>query len=455
MNEDIAISVENVSKAYRIWDTPGSRLTAPILEETARLFPSESAPGNWLTARARRHYRDFWALKDISFDLRKGESLGIIGRNGSGKSTLLQIIAGTLQPTTGNVQVNGRVAALLELGSGFNPEFTGRENVYLNGAVLGFSRTEMDARFEGIAAFADIGDFIDQPVKTYSSGMMMRLAFAVQTAVEPELLIVDEALAVGDMFFQAKCMARLRKMLSNGLSLLMVSHDPGTIKSLCSEGLLLEQGGMLCLDKADIVSERYFAMKVNASQGNISAPAAPAIAGKGDPSANQWDDFVANRVEFEKYAAFERSGDEKVRFVKVALMDASGQEVSRMDFGQPCRLTMALSVAQPVPSLTWSIHIRDSLQRDVLYADATRHGVDLSNLQSGDKILLECDFALHLKEGFYSVWVACSVPVDLSIGQVEYCDLVPIACQFYSERPQPFPIYAPVLLQARVHGRRF
>ncbi|MCS7352481.1 MAG: ABC transporter ATP-binding protein, partial [Thermoflexus sp.] len=178
-------------------------------------------------------------MRNVSFEVRRGETVGIIGRNGSGKSTLLQIIAGTLAPTEGEVQVKGRVAALLELGSGFNPEFTGRENVYLNGAILGLSREEIDARFDDIAAFADIGEFIDQPVKVYSSGMYARLAFAVAVSLDPDILIVDEILAVGDLALQQRCATRLRQLRDNGLTLLYVSHSPDAIKSICQKALLL------------------------------------------------------------------------------------------------------------------------------------------------------------------------------------------------------------------------
>jgi len=240
MAEDPVISVQNVSKVYRIWANPAARLTAPLQEALAGMMPG--SPGRWLKTGAASSYRDFWALKDIGFEVKKGEAVGIIGRNGSGKSTLLQIIAGTLQPTTGTVRVRGRVAALLELGSGFNPEFTGRDNVYLNGAVLGLPRSEIDARFDAIAAFADIGDFIDQPVKTYSSGMMLRLAFAVQTQVEPDVLIIDEALAVGDALFQKRCFQQMEKLRSAGATLLFVSHDQESIRTLTSRAILLKAG---------------------------------------------------------------------------------------------------------------------------------------------------------------------------------------------------------------------
>jgi lipopolysaccharide transport system ATP-binding protein len=224
-NNEVVVSTANLGKVYRIYDQPQDRLKLMLFARFGRTYG-----------------REFWALRNVSFQVRRGESLGIIGRNGSGKSTLLQLIAGTLTPSEGLVEVNGRVAALLELGSGFNPEFTGRENVFLNGMILGLSRAEMEERFDEIAAFADIGTFLDQPVKTYSSGMVVRLAFSVQVAIRPDLLIVDEALAVGDIFFQAKCFKLLRKKLDSGMTLLFVSHALETVKQFCKHSLLLNAG---------------------------------------------------------------------------------------------------------------------------------------------------------------------------------------------------------------------
>lgn len=244
MSDDPVISVQHVSKAYRIWENTSSRLTALLLESAGGALPGGSRAGRWMRDRAQHSYRDFWALRDVSFTIRRGESLGIIGRNGSGKSTLLQIIAGTLRPTEGEVKVRGRVAALLELGSGFNPDFTGRENVYLNAAVLGLTRREVDERFDQIAAFADIGDFIEQPVKTYSSGMFVRLAFAVQTAVEPKILIVDEALSVGDIFFQQRCYERMSQLIDRGVCIILASHDLASVQRFCQRTVVLQRGQM-------------------------------------------------------------------------------------------------------------------------------------------------------------------------------------------------------------------
>lgn len=221
-SDDIVISVKNISKCFEIYQQPIHRLLQT------------------LCAGTKKFYREFWALRNISFDVRRGECVGIIGKNGAGKSTLLQILTGILRPTSGSVEVHGKVAALLELGSGFNPEFTGRENVYMNAAILGLSASETSAKYQEIVDFADIGDFIDQPVKTYSSGMMVRLAFAVQILVEPDILIVDEALAVGDAAFQRKCYARMDALLEKGMTLLLVTHDTETVKQRCKRVIFLK-----------------------------------------------------------------------------------------------------------------------------------------------------------------------------------------------------------------------
>lgn len=247
MFSEIAIKVEGLSKCYQMYDTPRDRLKQFVLPRLQHM----------LGLTPKQYYQEFWALKDVSFEVKKGETVGIVGRNGSGKSTLLQIICSTLSPTKGMVATNGRIAALLELGSGFNPEFTGRENVYMNASVLGLSDDEIDARFDAIAAFAEIGEFIEQPVKTYSSGMIVRLAFAVIAHVDADILVVDEALAVGDAFFTQKCMRFIRHFQSNGGTLLFVSHDTGAVVNLCSKAILLQQGLVIKEGTPKEVSEHY------------------------------------------------------------------------------------------------------------------------------------------------------------------------------------------------------
>jgi len=237
MNE-IVVSVENISKCFKRYAHPKDRLKD-------LLFPNQS--------RADA----FWALKNINLDIPRGETLGLLGRNGSGKSTLLQILVGTLTPTSGRVRVGGRVSALLELGSGFNPEFTGRQNVFFNGRILGLHRKEIEAKFEEIEQFADIGDFIDQPVKTYSSGMFIRLAFAVATSVEPDILVVDEALAVGDELFQRKCFARIQSIQERGGTIIFVSHSAGSIIELCNYAALIDQGELLLKGTPKLIVSKY------------------------------------------------------------------------------------------------------------------------------------------------------------------------------------------------------
>ena len=246
-SSDIAIRVSNLSKCYQIYDTPRDRLKQFVMPRIRRVAGTQQ----------KQYFREFWALKDVSFEIKKGETVGIIGRNGSGKSTLLQMICGTLTPTSGSIQTKGRIAALLELGSGFNPEFTGRENVYMNAAVLGLSKDEIDARFEDIAAFADIGQFLEQPVKTYSSGMVVRLAFSVQSQIDPDILIVDEALSVGDAKFQAKCFERLRQLKENGTSILLVTHSTEQIVTHCSNAILLNAGVQVEAGEPRRVVNRY------------------------------------------------------------------------------------------------------------------------------------------------------------------------------------------------------
>lgn len=260
-SDDSVISVRNVSKCFYTYDKPHDRLKQAIVPRFQR----------WAGDKVTTYGREFWALRDISFDVKRGETVGIVGRNGSGKSTLLQIICGTLSPTVGEIETRGRIAALLELGSGFNPEFTGRENVYLNAAVLGLTRDEVNERFDAIAGFADIGEFLDQPVKAYSSGMAVRLAFAVQAQVEPEILVVDEALSVGDARFQAKCFERLRQLKENGTSILLVTHSSEQVVTHCSRAILLEKSHVEMIGESRPVINRYTDILFGRQKSNETA----------------------------------------------------------------------------------------------------------------------------------------------------------------------------------------
>ena len=299
MSSDVAIKVSNVSKHYHIYDKPLDRLKQSFY-------------------RGRKQfYKEFKALDNISFEVKRGETVGIIGRNGAGKSTLLQMICGTLTPTSGDIKVDGRVAALLELGAGFNAEFTGRENVFMNAALLGLSKKEIDERYEEILEFADIGDFINQPVKTYSSGMYVRLAFAIQANVEPEVLIVDEALAVGDAQFVHRCMLRFNELQKIGTTILFVSHDANSVRNLCSRAIWLADGGIKEEGDSSRVVDAYLAH----------------IFGQQVVTANSTSSIKTREVDLEKHAGLQmeteipnidrRLGDQRCEIIGVGLYDES------------------------------------------------------------------------------------------------------------------------------------
>jgi len=257
-SDTIVIDVHGISKCYEIYETPRDRLKQLILPGVERIARRLGRKIGISQKSARRYYREYWALNDVSFQVRSGETLGIIGRNGSGKSTLLQILAGTLLSTRGDVSIHGRVAALLELGSGFNPEFSGKENVILNGLILGLTREEIESRYQKIVEFADIGDFIDQPVKTYSSGMFVRLAFAVQAHIDASIVIIDEALAVGDIFFRQKCYARLEELRNAGAAILLVSHSMPEVEQFCDTAILLDHGAVKFIGSAAEAAKHYY-----------------------------------------------------------------------------------------------------------------------------------------------------------------------------------------------------
>ena len=281
MSSDIAIKVENLSKCYQIYEQPRDRLKQFVMPRLQR----------GLGKQPKQYYREFWALKDVSFEVKKGETVGIIGRNGSGKSTLLQIICGTLNPTGGAVITHGRIAALLELGSGFNPDFTGRENVYMNASVLGLSNDEIDQRFDAIAAFADIGEFIEQPVKNYSSGMMVRLAFAVIAHVDADILVIDEALAVGDAIFSQKCF-RFINEFKKIKAILFVSHDAGAVANVATNAIWIESGRIVEFGSTSKVLDSYHRENLKRINQDVARDSASHIEAPKPDHASQKHIFV-------------------------------------------------------------------------------------------------------------------------------------------------------------------
>ena len=467
MSDDIVISVDNISKAYRIWNDPGARLKSPLVRTCGSLFPRHSTPRRRCEAKAAGYYRDFYALKDISFQVRKGESVGIIGRNGSGKSTLLQIIAGTLQPTTGSVRVKGRVAALLELGSGFNPEFTGRENVYLNAAVLGLTRAETDAKFDSIAAFADIGDFLDQPVKTYSSGMMMRLAFAVQTAVEPNILIVDEALSVGDAPFQAKCFARIRSLQETGCSTLFVSHDIGTVRTFCQQAVWLKAGIAAAQGACSEVCGSYQndclrAMGMTLPETPVkeaSDPMAPEPAPGHGPAEGSIQKILAqSRLEYEQCADLYRKGSRRVRIDNFFFLDSEGNRSAVLHWDEAVTAIFTLGSSSGYEGhFQVSINLRTLQGIQLLSCSDLSHGLRLSIPPAG-KAIVRLHTRLPLRADKYIVYAGIHLFPDdgrFETGTYDYTraegsDLVGHAAYIEIAPQFNLGIYGPVQVEAGV-----
>lgn len=404
-----AIKIENVSKAYTIWRDPAARLKHPFLDLARKFFPALRPR---IDQKIHGLCTEFFALKDVSFEVRKGESVGIIGRNGSGKSTLLQIIAGTLQPTKGSVTVNGRVAALLELGSGFNPEFTGRENVYLNCSILGLTKEETDARFDSIAEFADIGDFLEQPVRTYSSGMTMRLAFSVIAHVDADILIVDEALAVGDAIFVQKCMRFIRAFQEKG-TLLFVSHDSASIQNLCKIGVWLSKGEVKQIGAAKSIGESYLQYTLQETYGKKTNLVDVR-------KSFQKDDILEidpckGEVPFVNYQSLaeiksninEANGWKTgaAELYQVFLARVDGKLVEKFEGGEYVRMIIEAKANEDLDKPILGFLFRDRLGQD-LFGENTLPFTELKpiNIKKGEKFTAEFHFQLPmLPNGEYSV----------------------------------------------------
>jgi ABC-type polysaccharide/polyol phosphate transport system ATPase subunit len=404
---DAIITVEHLTKAYRIWAHPSARLKSPLLETAARVFPPNSSPRRALAARAARSFRDFYALHDVAFTVRPGEATGIIGRNGSGKSTLLQLIAGTLTPTSGRVDVRGRVSALLELGSGFNPDFTGRENVFLNGSIFGLSKAEMQAKFDEIAAFADIGDFIEQPVKTYSSGMMVRLAFAVGLAVQPDILIIDEALSVGDVFFQQKCFKKLHEVLESGVTLLFVSHDMEAVRNLCEQVILLDQGRINFLGAPDETVSRYYALFGRRVERNLRPSETVAPLGVNAAVAAMKPALLAHNL---LPTAKSRYGDRHLEIVAAAFANEHGAFSLRVEMTRVATLRILLKANEPIPDPSTGFNIYDRMTNLVFAAGTRQLGVILKPMQAGEERLVTFKLTCNLQPGEYTFSIETSEP---------------------------------------------
>ena len=392
---DIAISMSNVSKCYRVFDNQRSRLLHAV-------WPAHT-----------KGMQEVWALKDINFEIKRGEAVAIIGRNGGGKSTLLEILTGTLTPTTGSVKVYGRVSALLELGSGFNPEYSGRDNVILNGLLLGLSKEDILSRFNEIEAFAEIGAAIDRPVKTYSSGMMMRLAFAVQVLCDPDILIIDEALSVGDFFFQQKCLSYIRTLCSKGVTLLFVSHDMGTVRDLCSRVVYLKQG-TLHFDGKSIDGIPLFFRGYETPAGDHTSEIPARTISLEPPSESPLENIKANAVWIAETRA-EDSAEGKL--LAVAFYDVNGEPKTTFKIGE----TIKISVAY-INHANYQCHITTGLTNKygnlITATGSSQLSVDSTETPKDSWIgYFDLWLTLLLEAGNYSVTITLGYETGMNLGE--------------------------------------
>ncbi len=398
MHSDIAISVKNLTKTYRIFSHPGDRIKQA------------------LSFGKLRFCQEFTALQDVSFEIKKGEAVGIIGRNGSGKSTLLQLICGILKPTSGEVDVNGRISALLELGSGFSPEFTGRENVFMNATVLGLSRQEIEARFADIEAFADIGAFIDQQVRTYSSGMMLRLAFAVIAHVDADILVIDEALSVGDAFFVQKCMRFLRKFMEKG-TVLFVSHDIGVVLNLCKKAVWVQKGEIESAGQPKEVTERYLENLYESQQGKGIGHAfgiAERTESRPKPARYMRLDFFnqtkfRNDIELFCFSPDTQSfGLGGVEIAEVKILDQAGRSLAWVVGGEPVQMMIQCRAQKNIVSPIVGFMVKDRLGQ-VVFADNTflAYAQRTLCISSGERFQASFAFSMPIMPlGDYTISVA-------------------------------------------------
>lgn len=412
MGEEIAISLADISKCYKRYARPVDRLKEILL------------PG-------KSHAQEFWALKNINLEVSKGETLGIIGQNGSGKSTLLQIIAGTLTPTTGQVYVNGRVSALLELGSGFNPEFTGRQNVFFNGQILGLSREEIEVKFDEIAAFAEIGDFIDHPVKTYSSGMVVRLAFAVVANTEPSILIVDEALAVGDAKFQARCMKRIRQMKEQGVTILFVSHDSGSIKMLCNSAVLMNHGKVIEIGEPKEVVNHYIALlsSDNNERENNSQKSSVNTTLNPENSLELTDDFIKVSQDNNLH----RHGNKLAVIKSVKIIDLQGKEITKLATGQEFQVSVLLEAKANLSDLIVGISLRNLMGLVVYGINTNLLKIQLPELQQNQELTVFFKIPCYMNKGVYTLTVGIHSEEGLSYDWVDELVVFEVNNSIYCE----------------------
>jgi lipopolysaccharide transport system ATP-binding protein len=422
----LVLKVQHLSKRYRIYDRPRDKLREMV------------------GLGSGKHHREFWALEDISFELESGHTLGIIGQNGSGKSTLLQILAGIMSQTRGDCFVKGKVSALLELGSGFNPEFTGRENVFMNGAILGLDSRQMEKRFDAIAAFAEIGSFIDQPVKTYSSGMFMRLAFAVAVNVDPDVLLVDEALSVGDLVFQHRCMHRMNHLRNAGKTIVLVTHDLDAITKFCDCALLLDAGRLLEQGKPDIVVQKYRALVFERERRYGGFDGDAGIPGGTDLVKSMSEMPIAQSIPNIDH----RFGSGEAFLLGVDLLDSGGNAISEAVGGQTVIIRVSAQFKQDTDQPIIGYTLRDRLGIEMSGCNTSYAGQQLPRARRDQIVTSDFHVTLpNLAPGSYSISPAVAKG---SILRHDMCDWIDNALVF-NLRAQSL-IYGVMRMEVDVHS---
>jgi homopolymeric O-antigen transport system ATP-binding protein len=415
------VSFQDVSKSYSIYDSPSDRLK------------------ELLTFNRRRFHRDFWALRDLSFTVRKGETFCIVGENGSGKSTLLQIVAGILQTTSGTAEIQGRVSALLELGAGFNPEFTGRDNVYLNAAILGLSSAEIDACYKAIEDFAEIGEFINQPVKTYSSGMVVRLAFSVAIHVDPEILLVDEALAVGDIYFRQRCMRKVHELRSRGITILFVSHSMGDVKAVGDRALWLEAGRIREIGVTDRVVGKYLAAMVEKDSAYLELKKDDREVAVVRTRAPEIVEGIPN--------IDHRHGDGRAEILGIAVLDAHGQKIGLLAPQSAIVVRISARANEQIGRPNIGFMLRNHLGMDFCGTNTTREGIELQRMSAGD--IYTVDFRVQLPILYASSFSFSPAIADGTLHHYTTCDWIDNAITLQMGHGEG-PIYGYMHLPCRV-----
>ena len=417
-----AVDFHQVSKSYSIYDAPSGRLQ------------------ELLTFNRLRRHRDFWALRDVSFEVKRGETFCVVGENGSGKSTLLQIVAGILQPTSGSVAMNGRVSALLELGAGFNPEFSGRDNVYLNASILGFTKRQIDRRYPEIENFAEIGEFIDQPVKTYSSGMAVRLAFAVAIHVDPEILLVDEALAVGDIYFRQRCMRKVHELRARGVTVLFVSHATADVKALGDRVLWLDHGRVIEIGEPDAVISRYLAaMSAKDTDYRRHEAETHSPPRRESRRAPQVIETIPN--------IDRRHGNGRARIIGVAVLDEQGHPLHMLEPSSRIlvRISVRAEAALRMPNVGFML--RNQLGIDFAGVNTAREAYELDPMQPGD--IVTVDFYLDLPELYPAAFSFSPAIADGPLDSYSMCDWIDNAVTLQMSRSEG-EIYGYIHLPCRI-----